>query len=105
MALLLLVAMQASAQPYPFAPLDIQQRAYDEGHEMDLQALDAFGGKRRANGARAPERAAPWTVYGRLGLVNFQNELEPRSSGMQLTWRRTGPRLGGKFYVGIHRRF
>ena len=72
---------------------------------MDLQALDAFGGKRRAEGLRPVERPEPWTLYGRLGLLNFQNQLDPDSSGMRLTLRRTGPGLGGRIYVGVHRRF
>jgi hypothetical protein len=44
-------------------------------------------------------------VYGRFGLLNFQNEPDPNGSGIQVSWRRTGPALGTKIYVGIHRRF
>ena len=73
---------------------------------MDLQALDAFSGKRRgAEGLRPLERPEPWTLYGRLGLLNFQNQLAPDSSGTQLSLRRTGPGLGGRIYIGIRRRF
>lgn len=109
MALLLVAAVQPAAQQAPphvlgFSPSVV--RALDHEHVMDLQGLDAFSGKRRStDGFRPLERPGPWKLYGRLGLLNFQNELEPQSSGMQFTWRRTGPRLGGRIYVGIHRRF
>jgi len=119
MALLLVVAVEAAAQAYRPASLDrVEQarphlpglspsavRAMDQEHEMDLQALDAFEGKRRADLFRPLERPGPWKLYGRFGLVNFQYQLDPDSSGMQFTWRRTGPGLAGKIYVGIHRRF
>jgi hypothetical protein len=119
MTLLLIVAVEAAAQAYRLAPLEcVEQaprhlldlspsfvRALDREHEMDLQALDAFAGTQRADGLRSLERQQLWTLYGRLGLVNFQNQLHPDSSGMQFSWRRTGPQLGGKIYLGIHRRF
>jgi len=50
-------------------------------HAMDLQALDAFSGKRRTEGLRPLERPEPWSL------------------------RRTGPGLGGRIYIGIRRRF
>jgi hypothetical protein len=119
MALLLVVAVGAAAQAYRPASLDrVEQapphllglspsavRALNQEREMDLQALDAFGGKRRADGLRPLERPESWTLYGRFGLLNFQNQPDPDSSGMRFSWRRTGPGLGGKIYVGIHRRF
>jgi hypothetical protein len=123
MALLLVAAVEAAAQAYRPASLDGVERApphvlglspsavraLHQEHEMDLQAFDGFdgfGGKRRADGIRVLERPAPWTLYGRFGLVKFQNELDPHSSGMQLTWRNTGPGLGGKkLFVGLRRSF
>jgi len=51
------------------------------------------------------ERPGIWTLYGRFGVVNSQDQLGPESSGVLFTWRRTGPGLGGKISVGIHRRF
>ena len=119
MALLLVVAAEVGAQAYHPASLErFEQapphllglspsivRAFDQEHEMDLQALDAFGGKRRADGFGPLERPERWMLYGRFGLVNFQNQLGAESSGVQFTWRRTGPGLGGKISVGIHRRF
>jgi len=65
----------------------------------------------RSAGSGAPrayaplERPEPWTLYGRLGLLNFQNQLATDSSGTQLSLRRTGPGLGGRIYIGIRRRF
>ena len=106
MAVLLAVALEAAAQAYRPASLEpFEQVPPRLQHEMDLQALDAFAGKRTARDLRSSERPGPWTLYGRLGLLNFQNALEPDSSGLRFTWRRTGPRLGGRIYVGIHRRF
>lgn len=105
MALLLVVAAEAAAQAYRPASPDYLGHALEREREMDLQALDAFAKKRSAEGLRPSERPGPWTLYGRFGLVNFQNELDAHSSGMQVTWRRTGPGLTGRIYVGIHRRF
>jgi len=72
--------------------------------EMDLQALDAFGGKGRVDSLRPLDPPTAWTLYGGLGVVNFQNQLEPGSSGVHFSLRRTGPRLG-KISVGLYRRF
>lgn len=97
MALLLAVAPQAAAQAYhPPTP--------DQQDEMDLQALDASGWKQRAEILRRLERPGPWTLYGGLGLLNFRNQIDPESSGLQFSWRRTGPRIG-KIHIGIQRRF
>ena len=93
MALLLVVAGEAAAQAYHPASLD-----------MDPQALDAFG-ERRAGRFGPLERSEGWRLYGRFGLLNFQNEPDPNGSGIRVSWRRTGPALGTKIYVGIHRRF
>jgi hypothetical protein len=40
-----------------------------------------------------------------LGIVNFQTRLEPDGGGLRFDWRRTGPGLGGRIYVGMQRRF
>jgi hypothetical protein len=79
-------------------------------HEMraDLHRLDAFAGKRRVDRFEsAPvEKPVPWRIYGRLGPLNFQKELEAyRGDGMRLGLRRSGPRLSGRIYVGVHRTF
>ena len=107
MALLLVVAVEAAAQAPPhvlgFSPPVF--RTLDQEHAEDLQALDAFSGKRRAEGLSPLGRPEPWTLYGRVGLLNFQNQLAPDSSGTQLSLRRTGPGLGGRIYIGIRRRF
>lgn len=77
--------------------------------EADFIVLGAFGGPRRLDRFSrnlARERPKPWTVYGRIGMFNFQNEIEPQySQGLRLSWRRTGPRLTGRVYIGIHRTF
>ena len=84
-----------------------QVRGLDRELEEDLRVLSAFAGKRRIDGfTESVEKPKPWTFYGRLGVLNFQNELEPeRSNGMRFTLRRTGPRLTGRVYIGIHRSF
>jgi len=107
MVMLLVAALDAAAQAPPhvlgFSPPVF--RTLDQEHAEDLQALDAFSGKRRTEGLRPLERPEPWTLYGRFGLLNFQNQLAPDSSGTQLSLRRTGPGLGGRIYIGIRRRF
>jgi hypothetical protein len=117
--LLLAVSGEVAAQAYHPAALErFEQapahilalsasafRALDHQRDSDLRSLDAFGGKQRTNpSVRSTEKLAPWSLYGRFRLVNFQNDLEAGSS-MRFTWRSTGPGLGGAIYVGIHRRY
>jgi hypothetical protein len=116
MALLIVVAGEAAAQVYHPASLERFEQAPPPalaqspsairalGRDMDLQALDAFA-ERRAERFSSLGRSERWRLYGRFGLLNFQNELDPNGSGVQVSWRRTGPALGTKIYVGIHRRF
>ena len=74
----------------------------------DLHAVDAFP-RQRPSGAlsgASAERPGAWMLYGRLGPVNFLDELEPQSSGgTRFGLGRTGPRLTGRAYIGLHRRF
>jgi hypothetical protein len=119
MVLLLVIAVDASAQGYRPGSLDVVEqgpahllgfspsapRAFEQEREMDLQALNAYVGKRRAAGPRPVERAGHWTLYGGLGLVNFHNQLDPGGEGVKFSWRRSGPGLGGRIHLGIHRRF
>src|SRR2546428_9330946 len=116
MALLLAVAGEAAAQAHHPASLERFEQAPPHvlahspsalrvlGHDMDLQALDAFA-ERRAERFGPLERSEGWRLYGRFGLLNFQNQSDPNGRGVQGSWRRTGPALGTKIYVGIHRRF
>lgn len=73
----------------------------------ELPALDAFGGARRADRwSDAIERPRAWTLYGRLGVLSFQNDLEPRDkNGLRFSLRRSGPKLAGRVFIGIHREF
>ena len=119
-ATLLVAAADAAAQaPLPAAGASMPSmvlrvspdsvRALDEEFAADAWALGAFDGKSRVDRfTRAQiEKPVPWTFYGRLGVINFQNRLEPqRFDGVQFSLRRTGPNQGlGRFYVGIHRQF
>src|SRR5438445_13178611 len=82
MTLLLAVAGEAAAQAYPPASLERFEQAPPHvlahspsairalGHDMDLQALDAFA-ERRAEIFTPLELADGWTPYGRFGLLNF----------------------------------
>jgi len=121
MALALFAASEASAQVYrpeamaassmPPLALGLSSegvRAIDDEFREDLRSLDAFGGRSRmdrfTNGGY--EKPKPWTMYGRLGIFNFQDTLDPsRSDGGNITFRRTGPKLTGHYYIGIHRTF
>src|SRR5882672_3444234 len=98
-ALLFVVAGEAAAQVYRPASLE----RFEQALPTDLQALDAFG-ERRAERFCPLERAERWRLYGRFGLLNFQNEPD-RDGGIRVSWRRTGPALGARIYVGIYRRF
>jgi hypothetical protein len=117
LALLALAPRTAAAQANPFdrpdAPALVagfgggSARALEQGFQADLYVLGAFAGKRRLDrfDAGAYERPQPWTVYGRLGPMHFHNPMEYGSSGMQFSFRRQGPSLGGRVYIGIHRTF
>jgi len=116
MALLLAVTGEAAAQAYHPASLERFEQAPPHvlahspsairalGHDMDLQALDVFA-ERRAERFGPLERSEGWRLYGRFGLLNFQDEPDPNGSGIRVSWRRTGPELDTKIYLGIHRRF
>jgi len=101
MALLAVCAGEAAAQAYPPQELAIE---FDEVH-----GFDAFGGKRRVDpfDRSLEQRPQAWTLFGRLGVINYQNQLDRDSgSGGQFTLKRSGPSIGGtRIYVGIRRRF
>jgi hypothetical protein len=84
-------------------------RALDDERLQRLRTLEPFRGGKRAIDRfsdQVLERPKPWTLYGRLGVLNFQNPIEPRGDeGLRFTLRSTGPRLTGRIYIGIHREF
>lgn len=116
-ALLVLAPRAALAQSNPFdrddAPALVQNftggtvRNLEREFQADLYVLDAFNGKKRVDrfDRATVERPQPWRLYGRLGPMHFQNQLEPHPQGFQFSWRRTGPNLGGRVYLGIHKTF
>lgn len=78
--------------------------------DEDLRALDAFSGVRGAN-RLSPSLVRPgqWILYGRLGVLNFRNrmdEVDPEGVGrLRFSFRRSGPKLTGRVYLGIHRQW
>jgi hypothetical protein len=83
-------------------------RALNDQIDHDFRALNAFGGRSRVDQYTLPAHVKPrhWTFYGRLGVFNFQDYVnQSRSEGMRFTLRRTGPKLTGRIYIGIHREF
>ena len=83
-------------------------RALNAEFDEDLRILNAFGGRSRMDRyvSAAPEKPRHWTLYGRLGVFNFQDYVnQSRSEGMRFTLRKTGPKLTGRIYIGIHREF
>jgi hypothetical protein len=85
-------------------------RALDEERLQELRALEPFRGGKRAIDRFSDQilhRPKPWTLYGRLGVLNFQNALDTSGddNGMKFTLRRSGPKLTGRIYIGIHREF
>jgi hypothetical protein len=111
-ALLLVAPGKAIAQPDGKLPAMALGMSPDQVHylnrefEEDLKSLDAFGGARPADrwSSVIDQRPRLWTLYGRLGVLNFHNDLEPRDrDGVRFSLSRSGPRLTGKVYIGIHR--
>jgi hypothetical protein len=83
-------------------------RALNDEVNEDLRILNAFGGRSRVDQYSLPGHVKPrhWTFYGRLGIFNFQDYVnQSRSEGMRFTFRKTGPKLTGRIYIGIHREF
>ena len=70
-------------------------------------ALSALAQARRADRSSGlPERPTPWTMYGRVGVLNFQNELgAEQGASTRFTLNRTGPALSGKIYVGLRKQW
>ena len=108
MATLALAPRTAAAQSSPYesfagGAVPMLEREF----QADLAIMDAFAGKRRLDrfDPAAVERPRPWTFYGRLGPMHFQNEMEYGSPGMQFSLRRQGPSLGSRIYFGIHKTF
>ena len=82
-------------------------RSLERDMQADFYALGAFAGRKSVDRFERAEveRPQPWRFYGRLGPMYFQNRLCSSDSGVQLGFRRTGPSLGGRIYIGIHRTF
>jgi hypothetical protein len=107
MALLVPIA-RGEAPPLALALSDGQVRLLEQELRDDLHALDAFARQRPSGAPRgaSAERPGAWMLYGRLGPLNFRNEHEQQSSGgVRFSVGRTGPRLTGRVYIGLHRRF
>ncbi len=117
MGALALAPRTAAAQSNPFdrydAPALVQNftggtlRSVEDEFRADLYVLDAFNGRRRVDrfDRGEVERPQPLRFYGRLGPMYFHNQLEPRPRGFQFSFRRQGPNLGGRIYIGIHKTF
>lgn len=124
MALLLLLSNVAQAQTPRPEPVDRvesapslvlglssgQVRNLNVELDEDLRALEAFDRVRGADRlSRSVERPGRWIFYGRLGVLNFRNRLdevdEDRVGGLRFSLKRSGPKLTGRIYVGIHRRW
>lgn len=108
LAMLALVPRSAAAQSAPFETFaGGAVLALEREFQADLLVMGTFAGKKRLDrfDAGAPERPGPWTFYGRLGPMHFQNQMEYGSTGMHLSLRRQGPSLGGRIYFGIHKTF
>jgi len=62
--------------------------------------------RRVERSSRFPERRTPWTMYGRIGVFNFQNELgADQDASTRFSLKRTGPALTGKVYVGLRKQW
>jgi hypothetical protein len=100
-----------SAEAAPDANLALSAAEIDSlNRELDdeVRALDSFGGGKRGidRFPRGHIAAGGWKLYGRVFLVNFQNEIGNDEDRTRITWRRTGPRIRhSRLYIGIHRQF
>ena len=105
---LALAPRTAAAQSSPYETFaGGATQALEREFQADLAIMGAFAGKRRLDrfDPAAVERPRPWTFYGRLGPMHFQNEMDYGSAGMQFSLRRQGPSLGSRIYFGIHKTF
>ena len=119
----LLFASEASAQMYRPEPLEPvpTERLQAPGlsssgihaldgqfdQDRDLFAFQIFGGGRRLdnlNHSHPIDRPGPWVLYGRVYLLNFQNQLS-EEPGISIGFKRTGPSIAGRIYIGIRKRF
>jgi hypothetical protein len=86
-----------------------QGSALNEQFDIDFHILGSFAGTRRLDrfgSGSGVERPTPWKFYGRVGIFNFQREIEPQyNQGLRFSFRKTGPRLTGRVYIGVHRTF
>jgi len=101
LAALALAPRTAAAQSSPYETFaGGATQALEREFQADLAIMNAFAGKRRLDrfDVAAVERPRPWTFYGRLGPMHFQNEMEYGSPGMQFSLRRQGPSLGSRIY-------
>src|SRR5438034_6442424 len=74
---------------------------------LALDGVDMFGGKRGVDPFERSleQRPQAWMLFGRLGVINYQNQLD-RDSGGEITLKRSGPSVGGtRISFGIRRRF
>jgi len=74
---------------------------------LALDGVDLFAGKRGVDPSERTleQRPQAWTLFGRLGAINYQNPLD-RDSGGEITLKRTGPSIGGaRISFGLRRRF
>lgn len=117
MALLAVYAGEAAAQAYPQSlerfeaapPLALQLSPAGLRELDELHGVDMFGGKRRIDPFERSleQRPQAWMLFGRLGVINYQSELDrDGGSGGQITLKRSGPSIGGtRISLGIWRRF
>jgi len=63
--------------------------------------------RRRSFERSLEQRAQAWTLFGRLGVIHYQNQLDRDSgSGGEITLKRSGPSIGGaRISIGLRRRF
>src|SRR5439155_15863485 len=75
---------------------------------LALDGVDMFGGKRRVDPFERSleQRPQAWTLFGRLGVINYQNQLDSDGGGGQITLKRSSPSIGGaRISFGLRRRF
>src|SRR6185295_12776547 len=100
-------AFDPASAPHPLAmglsPQTVQALNSQFDLQQDIFAFEVFGGGRRLDRltvSNGIDRPGPWVLYGRLYVLNFQNQLT-EEPGIRIGFSRTGPSIAGRIYVGI----
>ena len=86
-------------------PVPKQRVVEDELEEEEKSKRDSDEARKRRLERSLEQGPQAWMLFGRLGVINYQNQLDCDSGG-EITLKRSGPSVGGtRISFGIRRRF